>query len=157
MARIVDGENYLDEVKALILGYVEFLGRDLAFQNLQAELGDLRGKYTAPNGYLLAALADSGSDAGRVVSRVAYYRHNPARCEMKRRYVRPEYRALQLGRRRVAALIDVARAEGYQEMALDTVRQLRSAIRLYERPGFVETAPYYANPMSDVISMKRAL
>ena len=153
MSQIVDGENYLEEVKALILEYVEFLGRDLAFQNLQAELDDLRSKYTAPNGRLLVAL----SDAGRVVGCVAYYRHGPTRCEMKRLYVKPEYRTLRLGSRLVAALIDAAQAEGYQEMVLDTVRELQSAIHMYEQHGFVETAPYYANPMPDVIYMKRAL
>ena len=153
MTRIVNGIDHLNEIRTLILEYVKFLGRDLAFQGIQAELDDLRGKYTPPHGRILAAL----SDESRVVGCVAYYRHSQTRCEMKRLYVKPEYRSLRLGSRLIETLIDEARADGYEEMVLDTVRELRSAIRLYERLGFVETAPYYANPMPDVIYMRQAL
>ena len=54
-----------------------------------------------------------------------------------------------------AAYIFIARSSPRNRAG--TVRELRSAIRLYKQLGFVETAPYYANPMPDVIYMKRAL
>ncbi|GEM_PF-5753264 len=54
-----------------------------------------------------------------------------------------------------AAYIFIARSSPRNRAG--TVRELRSAIHLYERHAFVETAPYYANPMPDVIYMKRAL
>ncbi len=47
MIRIVDGKPYLDQVKALILEYTQWLNRDLSFQNLDKELADIAEKYTA--------------------------------------------------------------------------------------------------------------
>ena len=37
MTKIVDGKPYLVQVKALIIEYTEWLGRDLSFQNLDKE------------------------------------------------------------------------------------------------------------------------
>ena len=34
MIKIVDGKPYLDQVKELIIGYTQWLGCDLSFQNL---------------------------------------------------------------------------------------------------------------------------
>ena len=80
MIRIVDGKPYLDQVKALILEYTQWLNRDLSFQNLDKELADIAEKYTAPNGELLVAIDDNNV----VLGMVAYYQHSDTRCEMKR-------------------------------------------------------------------------
>ena len=54
--KITDGFTYLTEVKNLIQAYTDSLGRDLSFQNLNAELADLQKKYGFPAGRLLACL-----------------------------------------------------------------------------------------------------
>ena len=46
--KIVDGVNHLDAVKNLIIEYTKFLGRDLSFQSIDAELADLTEKYAPP-------------------------------------------------------------------------------------------------------------
>ena len=51
--QIVDGKDYLFEVKDLIIEYSQRLGRDLSFQNIDEELQDLAHKYTAPEGEML--------------------------------------------------------------------------------------------------------
>ncbi|MDE5578277.1 MAG: GNAT family N-acetyltransferase [Oscillospiraceae bacterium] len=146
---IVDGEPYLDQIKTLITEYAQSLNRDLSFQGFEEELSDLGAKYLPPNGRLLAAL-----NGGEVVGCVAYHRHSGMRCEMKRLYVRPEYRRCHAGGRLVEEIIRTARNDGFSEMVLDTVKPLESAVRLYKKHGFVETEPYYDNPMEDVIYMK---
>ena len=78
MIKIVDGKPYLDQVKALIIEYTEWLGRDLSFQNLDKELADIAEKYTAPNGELLVAIDENEI----VLGMVAYYQHSDTRCEM---------------------------------------------------------------------------
>ncbi len=148
--KILEGSPYIEEIKLLITEYTKFLNRDLAFQHLQEELADLKIKYTKPNGELFAAVTETGEVAGCV----AFYRHSGVRCEMKRLYVKPEFRRANLGRRLVEAIISAAGQAGYQEMVLDTIRPLQSAIHLYQEYGFQEIPAYYHNPMEDVIYMK---
>ena len=69
MIKIVDGKPYLDQVKALIIEYTEWLGRDLSFQNLDKELADIAEKYTVYNGELFVAIDDNNVVHGIV----AYY------------------------------------------------------------------------------------
>ena len=150
--QIEDGSNYLNEVKELISEYVKFLNRDLSFQNLDEELNNLKAKYVYPNGRIIVAISNK-----KIVGCVAYHRHNLKRCEMKRLYVKPEYRHLKIGKALVENIISLAKSDGYQEMVLDTIKPLESAINLYKKFGFKEIKPYYDNPMPDVIYMKLKL
>ena len=115
-------------------------------------LRDLSAKYMPPEGKLLCARL-----GGKIIGCVAYHRHTRARCEMKRLFVREGFRNFHAGRKLVAAIIKSARADGFKEIVLDTITPLQSAINLYKNFGFVETEPYYENPMSDVIYMKKIL
>lgn len=96
-------------------------------------------------------------EKGKVHGMVAYHRHSDTRCEMKRLYVQPDTRGEHLGSRLISEIISHARKAGYQEMVLDTLQPLHSAIHLYHEYGFRECAPYYCNPMKDVIYMKKDL
>lgn len=149
---IVDGKDYLPEVKALIIEYLERLGRDLSFQNVDDELADPARKYTAPQGELLVAV-----DGDRVLGMVAYHRHSGSRCEMKRLFVRPEARGLHVGDALVTEIVTRAAEAGYEEMVLDTIAPLKAAIVLYKKHGFEECSAYYDNPMDDVIYMRKSL
>ncbi len=149
---IVDGAEHLDDIKRLVTEYSKFLGRDLSFQHFDDELNDLSVKYTPPEGRLLCAALD-----GKIIGCVAYHRHNDNRCEMKRLFVREGYRQHHAGTKLVEAIINFARNDGFAEIVLDTITPLKSAIRLYKKFGFVECEPYYENPMSDVIYMKKIL
>ena len=150
---IVDGKPYIDQIKNLILEYTEKLGRDLTFQNIEEELEDLAQKYTGPEGELLAAVDANGNVCGMI----AYHRHSEVRCEMKRLYVKPGFRGEKLGERLIAKILERAKQKGYQEMVLDTIAPLQSAIYLYGKFGFTECEPYYNNPMDDVIYMRKKL
>lgn len=151
--QIVDGKNYMEQVKQRIAEYTVRLGRDLSFQDIDEELADPGKKYTPPEGELLVALDDSGT----VVGMVAYHRHSERRCEMKRLYVAPECRGMKLGDQLVAEILLHARKAGFEEMVLDTVLPLQAALHLYHKMGFSECAPYYNNPMPDVVYMRKEL
>ena len=150
--RILDGKDYIDKVKDLIIEYTSRFGRDLSFQNLSEELDDPAFKYTAPQGELLIA-----ENNGAILGMVAYHRHSDTRCEMKRLYVKPEARGMHLGETLVSEIISHAKKAGYKEMVLDTITPLQAAISLYKKHGFVECEPYYNNPMDDVVYMKKVL
>lgn len=150
--KIICGNDHLPQVKELLVAYTRQLDRDLSFQNLADELEDLAAKYTPPQGELRIALEGS-----EVLGMVAYHKHSETRCEMKRLYIKPEARGLHLGDRLVREILACARAAGYREMVLDTLLPMKAAIHLYEKYGFQECAPYYNNPMDDVIYMIKTL
>lgn len=150
--KIIDGTNHVDEVKNLIIEYAKFLGRDLTFQHLDEELADVAKKYCPPNGRLFCAQVD-----GKIIGCVAYHKFDEDRCEMKRLFVFEGYRKFHAGSRLIEELLIAAKNDGYKEMLLDTIKPLKSVIHLYKKFGFVETAPYYENPMDDVIYMKKIL
>lgn len=93
--KVTEGDR-LDEVKKLFIEYAQSLDIDLAFQNFAMELESLPGKYEAPDGTLILALAD-----GKAAGCIALRGISEGICEMKRLYVRDAYRGLGLGRRLV--------------------------------------------------------
>lgn len=151
--RIVDGTEYIDQVKKMIIEYTKRLGRDLSFQNIEEEFSDPAQKYAAPEGELLAVVDENYN----VLGMVAYHKHSDERCEMKRLYVSPECRGMKLGDKLVSEIIQHAKDAGFKEMVLDTITPLRAAIHLYEKMGFEECEAYYCNPMRDVIYMRKRL
>ena len=78
--QIVDGKDYLSEVKDLIIEYSKRLSRDLSFQNIDEELQDPAHKYTAPEGEILVAIENE-----KVMGMVAYHRHSDERWSVNRK------------------------------------------------------------------------
>src|SRR5712691_3405171 len=113
---LVDGSDRarLPAARELIAEYGASLGVDLAFQGFERELDDLPGEYRPPSGRLLLALVD-GEPAGCVALRPLA----DGDCELKRLYVRPEFRGLGLGRTLTESVLAAARAIGYRRVLLD--------------------------------------
>ena len=130
------------QAKTLLLEYAQSLGVDLSFQNFERELADFPSSYLPPDGALLIATVDE-----RLAGSIAMRRLGEHVCEMKRLYVRPEFRGLGLGRTLAGAIIDAARVIGYRHMRLDTLPGMDDAQRLYRDLGFREIAAYYENPI----------
>lgn len=143
---ILDGTGYMDQVSGLIARYARELGRDLSFQGIGDELADPARRYAPPAGGIACAV-----EGGRAVGMVAYRRLDGSRCEMKRLYVEPGLRGEGTGERLARTAVARARAAGYAEMVLDTVRPLEAALGLYRKLGFEPCPPYYDNPMDDVV------
>lgn len=86
-------ENLLNQTKEIFLEYQTSIDTDLCFQNFEEELSSLPGKYSPPNGRLYLAFIDT-----KLVGCVALRSFKENQCEMKRLYVRPEFRGQNIGR-----------------------------------------------------------
>ena len=78
-------------------------------------------------------------------------RDEAAYGELKRMYVRPQFRGLGLGTRLLEHLADYAQGHGVHVLRLETGIHQTAAIRMYERWGFVQISPfgaYKVDPLS---------
>ncbi len=138
------------QARELLLEYAQTLGFSLCFQNFDKELAGLPGDYAPPDGRLL--LAEFG---GQIAGCVALHKLGNSVCEMKRLYLRPQFRGKGLGRALADRIIAEARQIGYQCMRLDTVEPvMKDAVAMYRKIGFREIAPYCANPIAGALYME---
>jgi GNAT superfamily N-acetyltransferase len=66
----------------------------------------------------------------------------PEMAEVKRVYIRPEFRGRKLGELTLHRLLDDAKAFGYKSVCLDTGVFMTAAQRLYEASRFTDCAAY---------------
>ena len=115
-----------------------------AFRTSTRNLPDFPGDYAPPEGRLLLAEYE-----GQLAGCVALHKLEPGICEMKRLYLRPQFRGKGLGRALAERIIAEARQIGYRRMRLDTVEPvMKDAVAMYRKLGFKEIAPYRANPIA---------
>ena len=101
------------------------------FQGLEQELTALPGIYAPPAGRLLLAIHD-GQPAGCI----ALKSHDAKTGELKRLYVRPRLRGLNIGWLLVSALVEEARQSGYKRLVLDSHIFMTKALEIYRAAGF---------------------
>lgn len=146
--REVDSEALLECTKEIFLEYQESIDTDLCFQKFEEELTSLPGKYSYPSGRLYLAFSGEA-----VVGCVALRPIKDEKCEMKRLYIKPEYRGQGFGRILAEKIISDAKEIGYKQVFLDTLDTMKSAIKLYHSLGFKNTQSYCYNPLGGAIFM----
>lgn len=75
--------------------------------------------------------------------------------EIKRMYVRPEYRGQGVSDLLLAALEKHAKEFGCEWLYLDTGADMKAAARFYERKGFAACERYNENPQAAIFMRKR--
>ncbi|MFX1568566.1 MAG: GNAT family N-acetyltransferase [Promethearchaeota archaeon] len=137
-------KELIEEIRYLFIEYASELSVDLEFQNFDEELNTLPGHYAPPKGSIL----------------IAYYKENLAGCvalrqfqddicEMKRLYVRSEFRGKKIGKALSKEIIQKAKELDYKFMRLDTLPFMKEAITLYSDLGFKEIKSYRYNPFDE--------
>jgi len=162
--KIVPAFEYREEIKDLFTEYTHMLVEgDPAFQgyldqqNYNEEVQNLKMKYDYPAGRLYIVLDEAESGEIRTIGCIGLKPFDEGRCELKRLYVRPEYRGQKLGEMLVSKIVEDAREIGYRTILLDTLPFLQTAKALYERMGFIESEKHNDSPMDTSIFMKMDL
>jgi putative acetyltransferase len=139
-----EARDLMNELSAWDMAQTAQLGLDpqvvLEFYYSSVE-EPLPGVFAPPEGILLLA-----RDSGQAVGCIAFYKMADGICEMKRLYVRPEYRSKKVGRMLGEALLRAAQSAGYRVMRLETTTFMTRAVALYSSLGFTRCDPYYSIP-----------
>ncbi|OGI04396.1 MAG: hypothetical protein A2Y25_00845 [Candidatus Melainabacteria bacterium GWF2_37_15] len=136
----------LEQARKLFIEYSEFLDIDLCFQNFENEINNLSSVYSEPDGGIFLASFNL-----EVVGCIALKKLEGHVGEIKRLYVKDEYRNMGIGRKLFDKILDFAKEKGYQKVRLDTLNFLESAIKLYKAYGFREIPAYNSTPRDDVL------
>ncbi len=154
--KIVPGYNDPDIIGELFAEYTDMLIEgDASFQeylniqNYDEERKHLETKYGVPYGRLY--LAYCGREPAGCIG---LKRIDEKNCEMKRLYVRPQFRGKQIGNQLIQKIIEDAKEIGYSCMLLDTLPFLQGAIHMYRKWGFYEIESYNDSPMDSSIYMR---
>ena len=142
-------KSHFEHARILFLEYAESLEFSLDFQEFEREIAELPGEYAFPEGCILLAYCE-----GRPAGCVALRKLEDGICEMKRLYVKPEFRGLEIGKTLSRMIVGKAREIGYGKMRLDSLSSMVEAISIYRSLGFEEIEPYRFNPMADVVFME---
>lgn len=140
----------IDTARSLFVEYQQWLKFSLCFQGFDKELIDLPGAYAPPKGRLYIA-ESNGKVAGCIALRPM---EETGFCEMKRLFVREEFRGRRIGRMLTETILMDAREIGFQTMRLDTLERMESARTLYSKLGFRVIPAYYGNPLEEAVYME---
>ena len=156
MAEIVQvqTEEQLQAVRVMFQEYHSELPPQIRTVCFAQEVESLPGKYAPPHGALLLATI-AGQSAGCVGLRP--FPGLEGACEMKRLYVRPEFRGEKLGVLLMQQIISEARSRGYRRLRLDThPPSMQSAVALYRRFNFAVVTDV-TDPVPELMYMELKL
>lgn len=154
--KIIPAYDHPEEIGTLFSEYTNMLiAGDPSFQeyldiqNYEEEIKHLEVKYGTPTGRLYLAYYED-----KLAGCIGLRKIDDKNCEMKRLYVRPEFRGKHIGNQLIQKIIEDAKVIGYSYMLLDTLPFLESAIHMYKKFGFYEIESYNNSPMDSSIYMK---
>ena len=146
----------LEMTKVLLREYAAYLNQSLGEEHIclesyESELAGLPGVYAEPQGVIMMAFVDeelAGCVALKPLKAGRAIEAGEAACEMKRLWVRPEFRGQSVGLALAKELIQHARGRSYTAMYLDTVpTAMQSANGIYKKLGFQAVERYNTNPI----------
>ena len=142
----------IEKTKELINEYLAWIDVDLTFQSIDEELDSFPEKYEESDGAFYIA-----KDGTKVIGCIGLRKIQTGICEMKRLYVKDDYKGSGLGKKLIKTIIEEAKKKGYEKMRLDTLPKMKTAQKLYKEFGFVEVTQYTVNPVDGAVFMEKLL
>lgn len=149
---IAESDQDFEKCKDIIIEYLDTLGIDLSYMNLQHEFAEMKQMYGGNNGTFFYAL-----DEKQIIGCVGIRRVENEIAELKRLYVRDNYRGYKVGVTLLENALKSAKNLGYKKIRLDVIPTLQIAKELYISFGFYEIEPYFNNPVKGTTYMEKNL
>jgi ribosomal protein S18 acetylase RimI-like enzyme len=150
--RIASAQKEFEEGRQLYQQYADSLGIDLSFQDFTNELKTIDKQYNKPKGVLLLAYKSKSA-----VGCIGIRELDQDTAELKRMFVRTEFRGYKIGLKLLELAIDIAKELNYKKIRLDTLPTMTQAQKLYYSSGFYEIPAYRFNPINGTIFMEKEL
>jgi len=150
--KVANTHQEFEDSKNLFQQYANSLEVDLDFQDFTNELKTIDKQYNKPKGALILAYKNNVALGCAGIREL-----NKDTAELKRMFVKAEYRKYKIGRKLLELAIDIAKELHYKIIRLDTLPTMTPAQNLYHSFGFYEIPSYRFNPVSGTIYMEKKL
>lgn len=128
----VSGDKYIEDVKLLFKEYSKIKGAEVCFVSFENELAHLEQIYKEPFGKIYIAYLED-----QPIGCVAIKPIDDKQCEMKRLYVKPDFRKRGVAKSLIKNAMIFARNNNYRVLRLETLHEvMEDAIKLYRDLGF---------------------
>lgn len=134
-----------EQVKDLVYTVLAEYGLKHDPDTTDADLKDIEQFYLARGGAFRVLEAENGA----IIGAYGLYPMGEESCELRKMYLRRDYRGQGLGRRLLDDALAEARRLGFKSVVLETASVLKEAIALYESYGFVPYQPDHLSSRCD--------
>jgi GNAT superfamily N-acetyltransferase len=143
--RLVQSDEDISKVRELFWEYLQWantrgneeFGVNFDIEAMLEENMQELDIYLPPEGRLVLAF-----EVGKPAGLGCLKKLRSSMGEIKRMYIRPEFRGRGLGKGVLETLLSEARDLGYDKVRLDSARFMEAAHALYRSSGFQEIEPY---------------
>lgn len=155
----VNSDRQIPEAQILFREYASAPEVAVCVVNFEQEVRTLPGDYAPPAGSLLLAMykGEGICEAAAGCVGLRAWDALSKTCELKRLYVRHEFRNHGVGAELLKAAIQEARSKGYRRIVLDTLPTMAAAHSLYRAFGFHEISAYQKNPVPGALFFELTL
>jgi putative acetyltransferase len=105
-------------------------------------LNDIEKNYLNANGYFGVLIE---KDTNEIVGTIGLIPIDNTTCELQKMYLAKKVRGKGFGKLMMDTAIHMAKELHYKRIVLETVSQLKDAIALYKKYGFIEITPAVIN------------
>ena len=139
-------ESHLGPIRLILTEYMKFIANEIIKPPWQFNV-DIEhevdftmnnlDKFAEPDGRLLLVEVD-----GEIAGTISLRKIRRDCGEIKRMYIKPEFRGKKLGNLMIEKVISISEENGFSKLFLDTSLFMSSAVSLYKKFGFKETDSY---------------
>ena len=139
-------ESHLGAIRLILTEYMKFIANEIIKPPWQFNV-DIEhevdftmnnlDKFAEPDGRLLLVEVD-----GQIAGTISLRKIRGDCGEIKRMYIKPEFRGKKLGNLMIEKVISISEENGFSKLFLDTSLFMSSAVSLYKKYGFKEIDSY---------------